>query len=54
VRGVPVDAGHHTIVFRFRPRHHRLLAWLFTLAFLAVVAAALLPRRRVLPSTAGE
>ncbi len=53
-RGVAVGPGHHTIVWRFEPGRHRTYSWLFTLSFLLVVAAALLPRRRsrtaVLPS----
>jgi hypothetical protein len=44
VRGVAVTAGHHAIVWEFRPRGHglRLLAW--WAGFLAVLCALLPPR----------
>ncbi len=46
VRGVVVGPGHHVIAMRFRPRHHRALWWLYSLAFFAVLGAAVWPRRR--------
>lgn len=45
VRGVIVGPGHHVIEMRFRPRHHRALLLLYTLAFFAVLGAAVWPRR---------
>jgi hypothetical protein len=45
VRGVAVDAGHHRIIWTFEPRRHRVYTWMFSLALLAVILAAVLPRR---------
>lgn len=48
-RGVAVDAGDHVIEWRFEPRGNTPLRWAWALAFLAVLLAAVLPRRRGRP-----
>jgi hypothetical protein len=47
VRGVAVGPGEHAIVWKFEPDCHRLYRWLWSLAFLSLLAAAFARRRRI-------